>query len=74
MSATARLRRIIDNPVVNYFRTSYSELRKVTWPSREQTIHYAVVTVVLCAVLAAYFGLLDWALSQGLKALISVTS
>ncbi len=73
MSAT-RLRRVIDNPVVNYFRTSYEELRKVTWPSREQTIRYAITTVILCAALAAYFGLLDFALSQGLKALVSVTS
>lgn len=69
-----RLRRLIDNPAVNYFRSSYAELRKVTWPSREQTIRYATTTVVLCAALAAYFGLLDYALSQGLKALISVTS
>ncbi len=71
MSALAK---VVNNPVVNYFRTSYEELRKVTWPSREQTIRYAVTTVVLCAALAAYFGLLDYALSQGLKALISVTS
>jgi preprotein translocase SecE subunit len=68
------LSRVVNNPVVNYFRTSYEELRKVTWPSRKTTTRYAVVTIILCAALAAYFGLLDWALSQGLKALVSVTS
>ncbi|HCC83355.1 TPA: preprotein translocase subunit SecE [Candidatus Uhrbacteria bacterium] len=72
--ATIRLRRLIDNVAINYFRTSYEELRKVTWPSRETTIRYAITTIILCAALAAYFGLLDYALSQGLKALISVTS
>lgn len=69
-----RMASVTNNVVVNYFRTSYQELKKVTWPSREITIRYTTATIVLCAVMAAYFGVLDWALSKGLAALVSVTS
>lgn len=65
---------VTNNAVVNYFRTSYQELKKVTWPSRANTIRYTVAVIVMCAVVAAYFGLLDWLLTKGLEALVSVTS
>lgn len=65
---------LTNNAVVRYFREAKEELQKVTWPSREATLRYTVAVVIFCAVLAVYFGLLDWLLNKGLEALVSLTS
>ncbi len=57
-----------------YIREAREELRKVTWPSRQTTVKYSLIVIVLCLVLAAFFGGLDWVLTQGLEWLILVTS
>lgn len=68
------LGRIINNPVVRYFREAREELRKVTWPQRRDVIMYSTLVVVFCIVTAAYFGLLDWVLTLGLEELVTLTS
>ncbi len=65
--------RIINNPVVRYFREAREELRKVTWPSRREVLLYASLVIAISIVTAAYFGLLDWLFSQGLEALVRLT-
>ncbi len=65
---------LANNAVVNYFRSSYEELKKVTWPSKAATVRYSIAVIVMCAVVAAYFGGIDWLLNKGLEALITVTS
>lgn len=65
---------ILNNVVTNYFRSSYEELKKVTWPSKAETTRYSLAVVIMCVIVAAYFGALDWVLNKGLEALVSVTS
>ena len=65
---------ITNNIVTNYFRSSWEELKKVTWPSKAETLRYSLAVIIMCAVVATYFGALDWALNKGLEALVSVTS
>lgn len=36
-----------------------SELRKVVWPSREDTLHLAVVVVIVTIIFGAILGLID---------------
>ena len=66
------LARILNNPLVRYFREAREELRKVTWPSRQDVIKYSTVVVIISVVLAAFFGLLDWVLTVGLEKLVAV--
>ena len=68
------LGRIINNPVVRYFREAREELRKVTWPQRREVILYSVLVVVFSIVTAAYFGLLDWVSTLGLEELVNLTN
>jgi len=42
-----------------FFMDIYSELRKVTWPGREDTIHLTVVVVVVTLILGAILGAID---------------
>jgi preprotein translocase subunit SecE len=54
-----------------YFRESRIELRKVTWPSREQTVNLTLVVVVVCVVIALFLGGIDYVFASVIKALSS---
>jgi preprotein translocase subunit SecE len=57
--------------VKNYFVGSYTEMKKVTWPTREQTINYSILVIALSVGLAIFFAALDYGLYTGISALIS---
>lgn len=65
---------ITNNVAVRYVREAYEELKKVAWPTKRETVLYSSAVMGLCLVLAVYFGLLDWALSKGLEALVALTA
>ncbi|PIR75668.1 MAG: preprotein translocase subunit SecE [Candidatus Magasanikbacteria bacterium CG_4_9_14_0_2_um_filter_42_11] len=50
-----------------YFREAFYELRKVTWPTKKQTINYSIVVIVIAISMAIFFAVLDdvftWLLS-----------
>mgnify|MGYP001560469054 CR=1 FL=1 len=68
------LTRVLNNPVVRYFREAREELRKVTWPARREVMIYSSMVVVVSVVTAAYFGLLDWLFTIGLEQLVNLTN
>ena len=47
------------NPVTQYFRETRSELRKVTWPTRQETINLTLVVVVVLVIMSMLLGSLD---------------
>ncbi len=47
-----------------------SELRKVTWPTKQQTMSSTWVVIVVTFVLAAFLGLVDLFLSKGIGFII----
>lgn len=54
-----------------YFRESRIELKKVTWPSREQTVQLTIVVVVVCVAIALFLGGIDYVFASLIKALSS---
>jgi preprotein translocase SecE subunit len=54
------------NAVKNYFIGAYQEMRKVTWPTKSQTINYSVMVVALSVGMALFFGLLDYTFNLGI--------
>ena len=54
-----RIRRFIDE--------SYSELKKVTWPTREQTRNLTVLVFVVSAVVGVYIGFFDLIFTEILR-------
>ncbi len=44
---------------VQFVREVISELKKVTWPTREETIKLTAVVIVLSIIVGAFIGLLD---------------
>lgn len=61
---------ITNNPIVNYFKTSYRELVKVAWPTRQEATRHALLVIGLSLATAAFFGVVDYLLSFGLEKLI----
>ena len=54
------------------FKSMAAELKKVSWPSREDLMNYSLVVIVFVVVLALVVGLLDTASSFLVKQLISL--
>jgi len=47
-----------------------SELRKVTWPNRKETLGTTGVVLILVIIVSIYLGLVDYALSHLVRVLI----
>jgi preprotein translocase subunit SecE len=52
-----------------YVSESWSELKKVTWPTREQVRNLTVLVFVISAVFGVYIGFFDFIFSQVLRAI-----
>lgn len=49
--------------IKNFFLEVRAEMRKVVWPTRQETIKYTIAVIGISVVLAAFFGGLDFVLS-----------
>mgnify|MGYP001575748608 CR=1 FL=1 len=45
--------------IINFIKEARIELKKVTWPTRQQTIRYTVAVIAMSLVVAAFLGGLD---------------
>lgn len=54
-----------------FFEESKVEIKKVTWPSRKETITTSIAVVVLTIVMSIYLGVVDLALAKVIKFILS---
>ena len=57
--------------IKNYLLGSYAEMKKVTWPTKQQTINYSLVVIGLSIFLAVFFAVLDNIFSFGISKIIT---
>ena len=55
---------------MQFLREVKIELKKVTWPSRKQTMGSTVVVIVLVVVISLFLGVVDLSLSNLIRALL----
>ncbi len=55
------------NKIVQFFKDSYAELRKVVWPTREDVISSVKVVLISTVVFAVVLGLVDALLLVGVN-------
>jgi len=55
---------------VTFLQEVWAELKKVHWPSRQETYSATVVVVVVTMVVAVYLGLVDFGLSMLLRFMV----
>ncbi len=47
------------NKAVSFVEEAYSELKKVSWPNRKQTMNYTAAVVIASVAVAIFLGSLD---------------
>lgn len=55
------------NPIkatVDYIKSSIAELHKVSWPTKDMTIRYSALVMIVCVVVAVFFAALDFGFSN----------
>ncbi len=48
----------------SFFTEVIAELRKAHWPTRQEALRLSLLVLVVCAVVGAILGALDWAFTQ----------
>lgn len=56
-----------------YFRGVRTEMKKVVWPTRKELVSYTTVVIVVCAVFALGFWLIDTGILAALRAILGVS-
>jgi preprotein translocase subunit SecE len=49
-----------ENRIVQYFKETRAELRKVTWPTRQEALNLTGIVLAVTIFMAALLGLLDF--------------
>lgn len=58
------------NAVVRYLRQTRGELRKVTWPTRQESQRLTAIVLGVTAVMALFLGTLDFIFSNVIQTLV----
>ncbi len=53
--------------IINFFKESITELKKIKWPTFKETLQYTLIVVIISLVVAVYLGSLDYVFSFLLK-------
>ena len=49
-----------ENALVRFYRETVGELRKVSWPTREEAFNLTRIVIVVLVLMALFLGLVDW--------------
>ena len=53
-----------ENAIQRYYRETIGELRKVSWPTRQEAINLTSITLVVIVIMSAFLGSLDYIFNQ----------
>ncbi|MFZ1239838.1 MAG: preprotein translocase subunit SecE [Anaerolineae bacterium] len=59
-----------ENPLIKYFKDTRAELRKVTWPTREEATNLTVVVLAVTFSMALILGAVDFIFAQFFRLLV----
>jgi preprotein translocase subunit SecE len=57
--------------IVQFFREVKVEIKKVTWPTRKETIASTVLVLVTTFIIGAFLGIVDFILSTGVEKILT---
>ena len=58
------------NRIIKYFQDVIGEMKKVTWPKKQELKDFTMVTIITMVVFAVFVWLIDQGISIILKAII----
>lgn len=47
------------NRITGFFGGAWAEIKKITWPTKQETVMYTVAVLFICALVAIILGLFD---------------
>ncbi len=47
------------NPIANYYRETVGELRKVSWPTRDEALNMTMIVVVVLLIMSVFLWSVD---------------
>jgi len=56
--------------IINYFKAAMVEIKKVTWPTKKETLQYTVLVILISLGVAAFLGGLDYLFNQAIQKLL----
>ncbi len=64
-------KRLIDR-LTEYLKDTRGELRKTSWPTREQATNLTLIVLAVTIVMAAFLGALDFVFAQLVRLIVSL--
>lgn len=64
MARTESAKKSRDNAIVQYLRETWFELKKVSWPTRQEALNLTLMVILVTTFLAIVLSLMDWAISE----------
>jgi len=49
-----------ENAIIRFYRETVGELRKVSWPTREEAVNLTKIVILVLIVMAIFLGAVDW--------------
>jgi len=71
MEKAGILNKIGDNRLTRYFKETWYELKKVSWPTRREALNLTLMVIAVTLFLAIVLGLMDWLFKGGLSLLVN---
>jgi len=63
---------VADNRITRYFKEVRAEIRKVTWPSRQEVLRLSAIVVVVLIIMSSFMAIIDFAFSRLMQAVIDL--
>jgi len=60
------------NAIVRFFRETTGELRKVSWPTRQEALNLTLVVLAVTATMSLFLGALDFLFTRLFRFVISL--
>jgi preprotein translocase subunit SecE len=64
-------KRTVDR-TTEYLKDTRGELRKTSWPTREQATNLTLIVLAVTIVMAAFLGALDYVFAQIIRLIVSI--
>lgn len=62
------------NPIVKYYHETVGEMRKVSWPTRDEAINLTIIVLIVLVAFAIFLGVMDMIGQRLLAFLLSLNN
>lgn len=60
-----------DNALVRYFKETRAEIRKVTWPTRDEAVNLTLIVLAVTVAMALFLGAIDYIFATLIRLIVS---